>query len=257
MGVGADRASTVVLPLVSYRILSQLSSGNMTDMPVPEPPSTPMRSETTPKRGHAPDPGHPYHHGDLRAVMLAAAADAVARDGVAALNLRALAREVGVTHTAPRHHFGDKQGLVVALAEQGYDLLGRALGGAAGDAEGPGGLLGAGLAYIGFAWDHPGHFAVMFQPDLLGTAPGTVTPAQPLWEGLVAGVRGNLAAHGSPYAADDAYVVTRTRTAWSLVHGFATLALAGSIAVDAPPIRTREDLLGLAEPTLRMLTAPS
>ena len=53
----------------------------------------------------------PYHHGALRAALLDAAEAILDRDGIAALTLRAVAREAGVTHTAPRHHFGDLTGL--------------------------------------------------------------------------------------------------------------------------------------------------
>ena len=68
-----------------------------------------------------------YHHGDLRAQLLARVAELVARDGAEAFSLRAVAAELGVSHTAPRHHFGSREGVFTALAEQGYELLGDAL----------------------------------------------------------------------------------------------------------------------------------
>ena len=68
-----------------------------------------------------------YHHGDLRAAVLAAAADVIARDGVDQLSLRSLAVELGVSHTAPRHHFGSREGVLTALACEGYKLLAEAL----------------------------------------------------------------------------------------------------------------------------------
>lgn len=102
-----------------------------------------------------------YHHGSLREDLLAAAARVVAERGPSGLSLRELARDLGVTHTAPRHHFGDKRGVLTALAAQGHRLLaGRLV--AAGDD-----FLESGVAYVRFALDHPGHFAVMFRPDLV------------------------------------------------------------------------------------------
>ena len=68
-------------------------------------------------------PDRPYHHGHLRQAILAAAIDALTESGPARLSLRELARRAGVSHAAPAHHFGDKAGLLTAVAAQGYDLL--------------------------------------------------------------------------------------------------------------------------------------
>src|SRR3954469_7536348 len=64
----------------------------------------------------------PYHHGNLRPALLEAAERALARGDE--LSLRSLAREVGVSHAAPRRHFADKQALLDALAEDGFERLG-------------------------------------------------------------------------------------------------------------------------------------
>src|ERR687894_2671163 len=69
----------------------------------------------------------PYHHGSLRPALLAAAEKALDRGGVQALSLRELAREIGVSHAAPRRHFADKQALLDALAQEGFARLGAAL----------------------------------------------------------------------------------------------------------------------------------
>ena len=61
----------------------------------------------------------PYHHGNLRSALLAAAERTVRERGVQELSLRELAREVGVSHGAPRRHFPDRQALLDALAESG------------------------------------------------------------------------------------------------------------------------------------------
>ena len=62
----------------------------------------------------------PYHHGALREALLAAAEVILERDGVEALTLRGAAREAGVTHGSPAHHFGDLQGLLSELAASGF-----------------------------------------------------------------------------------------------------------------------------------------
>ncbi len=59
-----------------------------------------------------------YHHGDLRAALLVAARSIVEEQGAEAFTLREAARRAGVSHGAPAHHFGDKTGLLTALAAQ-------------------------------------------------------------------------------------------------------------------------------------------
>ena len=62
----------------------------------------------------------PYHHGDLHDALLAAAERVLERDGLPGLTLRAVAREAGVSHAAPTHHFGDLTGLLSELAAIGF-----------------------------------------------------------------------------------------------------------------------------------------
>jgi AcrR family transcriptional regulator len=72
----------------------------------------------------------PYHHGNLRTTLLAQAEQTVREHGAARLSLRELARQAGVSHGAPRRHFADRQALLDALAETGFERLGRELRGA-------------------------------------------------------------------------------------------------------------------------------
>jgi AcrR family transcriptional regulator len=72
-----------------------------------------------------------YHHGNLREELLERAEEIVRTSGVAALSLRELAREAGVSHGAPRRHFADRQALLDALALQGFERLEREITAAA------------------------------------------------------------------------------------------------------------------------------
>lgn len=69
----------------------------------------------------------PYHHGDLHEALLKAAELVLERDGLAGLTLRAVAREAGVSHAAPTHHFGDLTGLVSELAAIGFRQFNEAM----------------------------------------------------------------------------------------------------------------------------------
>ena len=99
----------------------------------------------------------PYHHGNLRAVLLEHAERLLVTAGANDLSLRELAREAGVSHGAPRRHFPDKQALLDALAEVGFERLGRELDAAMDASEGAftERLVTFAQAYVGFAVRHP------------------------------------------------------------------------------------------------------
>src|SRR5690348_2663564 len=112
-----------------------------------------------------------YHHGDLRAAILTEAARLVSERGADGVSLRELAREAGVSHAAPAHHFTDRRGLFTALAAEGWRLLTEALRDARPD------FLDAALAYVRFALDHPGHYAVMFDRSLVNSSDAELSAA--------------------------------------------------------------------------------
>lgn len=164
----------------------------------------------------------PYHHGDLPRVLLAAAVTAIEEAGPAALSLRDLARRTGVSHAAPTHHFGDKAGLLTALAVEGFDLLAAALTAAGDD------LLDVGVAYVDFAVRHRAHFEVMFRPDLYrADAPEVRAARERAGAALHSGV-----ATLPPDRAEPGEARTDALAAWSIVHGFATLWLSGALPPD-------------------------
>jgi AcrR family transcriptional regulator len=106
----------------------------------------------------------PYHHGNLRAALLAQAERTVRDRGVQDLSLRELAREVGVSHGAPRRHFPDRQALLDALAEAGFSRLGaqlrRAADSAGDDFEAR--LRATAAAYVHFATRDAAMLELMF-----------------------------------------------------------------------------------------------
>ena len=167
-----------------------------------------------------------YHHGDLRRALLDAAAEAIAEDGPAALSLRDLARRAGVSHAAPTHHFGDKKGLLTALATEGFDRLGAELRETRAAA---GSFLELGLTYVRFAVAHRAHFEVMWRPDLYhGDDPDLVAARGRSADALYSGVAD--LPDGPARAGTEAGTAREAGlAAWSLAHGFATLWLSGSL----------------------------
>ena len=106
----------------------------------------------------------PYHHGNLRSALLDAAERTVRERGVQDLSLRELARDVGVSHGAPRRHFPDRQALLDALAETGFERLRAELRSAVDDAgdEFEARLHATAAAYIRFATADPALLELMF-----------------------------------------------------------------------------------------------
>jgi AcrR family transcriptional regulator len=175
-----------------------------------------------------------YHHGDLKATILGQAAVLVAERGAADLSLRELARAAGVSHAAPAHHFADRRGLFTALATEGFRMLAVALTDARPN------FLNAALAYVRFAIDHPGHYAVMFDKSLYdATDPGLVAAETAAGAELAVGV-GTL---DDPRANDDPQAAQLA--AWSLVHGFSLLWLNKAIDNDSDPMATVHRVAGM------------
>ena len=172
-----------------------------------------------------------YHHGDLKAVILAKAATLVAERGADGISLRELAREAGVSHAAPAHHFTDRRGLFTALAAQGWRLLAEALADARPD------FSAAALAYVRFALDHPGHYAVMFDRSLVNPDDSDLKAAQDAARTELAHGVGTLK---DPRAKTDPQ--SAALAAWSLVHGFAMLRLNEAIDTDDDPMADVEKI---------------
>ncbi len=187
-----------------------------------------------------------YHHGALRDALLGAAERILDREGIAGLTLRAAAREAGVSHAAPTHHFGDLAGLVSELAAIGFRRFGAALHAAADTAGAdPERRLDAmGQAYVAFATTYPGLFTLMFRGERLDLSRPTLKEAMSEAGAALAAAVG--ARREGPPASPLAAAADVTR-AWALVHGFAVLLLDGRLdhtLSQLPVGMTAADLLG-------------
>jgi len=200
----------------------------------------------------------PYHHGDLRAALIAAALDTIDGGGVDALSLRAVTESVGVTPRAAYRHFCNKHDLLravgaVALARMANDIEGQLSQLTTRDdlAHARAMLLTFSQAYVRFARHHSGAMQAAFfyrealdrqeDPEARGSSGRTVFEI--LGEALQP-----LHQHGL-LAAD---IETTALGLWSTVHGYAVLATMG-------PLREREDAAAVAEVAdcLRALMGPT
>jgi AcrR family transcriptional regulator len=165
-----------------------------------------------------------YHHGSLPEALLQAAEVVLRRDGLRGLTLRAIAREAGVSHTAPQHHFGDTTGVLSELAASGHRRLAASM---ADHAQGvpPGSGRGKATArgYIDFALNNPDLFRLMSRNELLDADRPSLVEARRLSGRELGGVLGS-SAHDAFAALSDPQAVAMTAV-WAYVHGLATLLI--------------------------------
>tara|TARA_R110001599_G_scaffold353459_1_gene592317 strand:+ start:7825 stop:8442 length:618 start_codon:yes stop_codon:yes gene_type:complete len=173
-----------------------------------------------------------YHHGDLANSLVSATVSLLQTRGLAQLSLREVAREAGVSHAAPAHHFGDKAGLLTAVAIEGYGVLAEALRASQtlGCRSPEQRLLDAGFAYIQFALSHTAHFEVMFHPALTHSeSPEYVTASLAAKAVLETCIRNFLRQQSPLEQIPERQIQATVIALWSQVHGFANLWLAGNL----------------------------
>jgi AcrR family transcriptional regulator len=169
----------------------------------------------------------PYHHGALREAMLKAAERILERDGITGLTLRAAAREAGVSHAAPKNHFGDVKGLLSELAAVGFARFRTAMLANTREGETRKARLAAiGHGYVTFAQQNPGLFLLMFRGERLDFGRPALRGAAEAAFGVLADTIGP---HGHPETPLTLAQAAPITAAWSLVHGFAMLLIDGRL----------------------------
>jgi len=178
----------------------------------------------------------PYHHGDLREEILCAARRLLEENNIASLSLRAVAKEVGVSHTAPYRHFKDKESLLAGIAGLGFgemiSQMSQAVELHPGDPAGQ--LQEAGQRYLKLVMENPQCAQLMFgnvlpcddtYPDLKESGDSAFDSVKSIIEeGQSLGV----------FKAGDVELLALT--AWSAIHGLSLLFISGHVegAVSLP-----------------------
>lgn len=177
-----------------------------------------------------------YHHGNLRAALIAATRELLAARGPQGFTLADAARRAGVSAAAPYRHFADRDALLLAVAHEGFVLFDKRIFAATADQSDPRKALAAmGRAYLAFARDEPGYYAAMF-----AFRHGDDAPADPerdaAFQLLIATIASVLAER--QLSQDAAFPLAFQ--IWSLSHGVATLDTTGHLD-DA--VMSAEDIL--------------
>lgn len=171
-----------------------------------------------------------YHHGDLRAALLEAAASTVRTRGADALSLRELARDLGVSHAAPSRHFKDKRTLLNALALTGFERLAAELGAASAAQETFAGRLAAmARAYVEFAVRDAELLELMFVNKHAPDASAELHAAGLLLGAPVFGLIADGQRSGDVHEGD---VERITMVVFAGLHGFASLTASGMLPAD-------------------------
>ena len=168
-----------------------------------------------------------YHHGDLRKALIDAALKMLEKTPPSQLSMRELARSVNVSSAARFRHFKNKDELLAAISQQGFEIkkqfMLQAIEGAKGDPLQM--YLGCGLAYFRMGLKYPQHFKLMMtsevhprqdKPDLALAAVKSFVVVRDMVESCQKKNK-NKALLGQ----GDSYQLALM--CWSLVHGFTIL----------------------------------
>jgi AcrR family transcriptional regulator len=176
----------------------------------------------------------------VREALLAAARAELFERGRAGISLRAVARRAGLSHASPKYHFGDRSGLLTAVATEGFHALASQLS-EVHEADARQQLAVLGRAYIDFGLSQPALFELMFAPNELHAGDPELIVAQQQ-------AIGALTTAVSHLAEIDATVPGTPKLAlisWALVHGLVVLARDG--ALQGPPMPGATDTTDATE----------
>jgi AcrR family transcriptional regulator len=171
-----------------------------------------------------------YHHGDLKNALIDAGIAILAAEGVAGLSLRKVAKQAGVSHSAPYAHFADKQSLIAAISTEGFRQLYTRVKEEAGryPDEPRTQMIEIAWAYLQFALDDPDRFKVMFSGVLEKEKnyPDFVEQTQKNFQLVKTVAEANQACGNLRSGPSDLIALS----AWGIIHGFVMLLLDGQIS---------------------------
>lgn len=190
-----------------------------------------------------------YHHGDLRQNILEEALSWIEKESIFSLSLRGIARRIGVSHNAPYRHFPDKESLLVAIAETGFERLHQTLEYASQNSpnDDKKRVENIGIAYIEYALKNQAYYRVMFgdlkleerkYPTLEETSQKAFNV---LFNAIKAGQKNQV------FIAEDSLKLAHI--CWSLVHGVSMLVIDGQLTTS-----DSDSILELAQTATKTLS---
>ena len=194
------------------------------------PPSAPKRAAAKARRpgSRRPPAERPYHHGDLRRVLVDAAFELVGEGGAEAVSVREAARRAGVSPGAPFRHFESREALLAAVAEEAQRRFRAEIDKALAKAPADDPLRQfrcLGRAYLHWAMHNPTHFEVISSRRLFDhDRSAAVSSDNAEVMDLAARLLKDAHARGQLGTSDLRQVLIAGR---ALVYGFARMAIDG------------------------------
>lgn len=189
----------------------------------------------------------PHRSADLRQKLVTAGLDELRDNGLAAVSIRAVARRAGVSHAAPGYVFGDRAGLLTAMAERGFELLRDHLAASSSHASGDDAVVAVGAAYLEFARQQPALYQLLFDADELPRDDADLARAGGEAFGALIDKLPPAVAATAPRGAGPLL-------AWAVVHGLAGLERSGALgtgfADDAERAHAEQVLLRHVAPAI-------
>lgn len=187
-----------------------------------------------------------YHHGDLKNALINAGIKILAEKGIKGFSLREVARQAGVTHSAPYAHFADKQSLIAAIAMDGHQkIYDRVITIKKKFPDDPlRQFIEVAWAYVSFGFEEPDHFKITYSASVEREReyPALVEITSKSFEELRQLVihcqAAGLIEEGEP----DLVAVS----VWGFVHGFVNLIQEGMISHKVTDRYSKREMLILS-----------
>ena len=170
-----------------------------------------------------------YHHGDLKRALVEEGVALLREEGPGALSLRAIAKRVGVSHTAPRNHFGSLRGLLSAIAAEGFHRHAEAMRDGVGAASDPEARLRAAVeGYARFADENPDLYALMFDGERIDMTDPVLSDSS----NASYAVLSEIAGRDDPCGPASREERLREGALWTFAHGYVALRRMGGLTKD-------------------------
>jgi AcrR family transcriptional regulator len=183
-----------------------------------------------------------YHHGDLKRALIDAGEQLLIEHGAAGLSLRETAKLVGVSHTAPYRHFKDKDALLTAITESGFDSLAETLQNVTKEhiKDPKQQLIGATVAYVKLAITHIEMHQLMFgrMLDEDEMSEGMLEKKQLVFKTLLQIIKNGQ--KKKVFKKEEPQ--TLATAAWSMMHGYTMLISTGQLKETATTLMQIESL---------------
>ena len=155
-----------------------------------------------------------YHHGNLKQELIHCACRLCEENGYETLSMRSIAKESGVSQTAPYRHFDTKESLYASVAMEGFKKLSVATNIDVSKKVTKDNLVKTGVNYINFGLNNANTYDLMF-----GTAVGDFSSYPDLLDCANATYE-NMKLSFSKLSDDsDEIIAYKCITLWSMLHG--------------------------------------